>query len=122
MAMTKKEREHLESLERQLREARALRFTEDVPPDVEPPEKCSLPLSRGFLFNSYNRSITKACSSSIHHCGYDDLKTTTQGSRRLFSTELRACKAMRRELELQFAKELAEIDAKIEELTKEQSE
>lgn len=116
MTMNKKETAAFEDLQRQLREAQALRFTEDVPPDLPPPENSSM-LNKGWLFNSYGGSVvTKACSSSIYHSWDRDDEARSQGARALFSTELRATRALRRAKELEFAAVLAKLDQRITEL------
>ena len=119
MAMTKKEKALLESLENELRLAKAFRFTDKVNPDVLAP----LPgESFGKLVTGYlivgeqgdNPRVEVACSSSIHHSAGRNDRTTTQGPRNLFSTRLLALKAMRNIVEIRFASMLAEIDRKIE--------
>jgi hypothetical protein len=91
----------------------ALRWTEPVLPDVMPP-KGGDDLSKGFLHNSYSMRAEPACSSSVYHgIGRND-KTTSQGTRHLYSTRLLALKAMRHEVENEAAKKLHEIDKLIE--------
>ncbi len=125
MAMNKREQAEMESLREELRIAKALRFTEKVEPDLDPPvagRGSFNELSKGFDFNahcsgsSYPR-VEKACSSSIGHCFGRDDNTTTQGSRRLFTTDLLAWRACRNVLEMEFAKKLAYVDKQIESLS-----
>lgn len=116
MAMTKKEREEMERLRRELIEATAFRFTEAVAPDVDVPAfNDFISNIKGFLFNDYWQSprVEKACSSRVSHAFGRDDQTTTQGPRRLYSSRLLALKALRHCLEKQAAKKLAEIDAMI---------
>lgn len=122
MAMNKREREEMEALRRQIREARAMRFTGDYPPDVPPPEK-SGELSRGWFPRAYFSGIgptglefdaERACSSAVNHSVGRDDNTTTQGAKRLYSTRLRALLAGRRGLELRCARMLAHADSVIE--------
>ena len=110
MAMNKAEKALVEELKTQA----ALRWTTPVSPDVPPPDGEGL--RKGFLFNEYlgGPRVDKACSSSVHHSfGIDD-KTTSQGSRHLYSTRLRALRALRYEVEKQCAKMLRQIDAQVE--------
>jgi hypothetical protein len=113
MAMTKKEQQRLADLEQQLREAKAFRFTEPVEPDVGVPETFAEGLRKGFLFNDHNDDVSKACSSSCYHSYGSHERTSTQGSRRLYSTELLALRALRNQVELKCAKRLSEIDRRI---------
>lgn len=114
MAMTKKEKTELERLQRELREAKALRFTDLVKPDVAPPERFADPLSIGYVYSVHAQRVEKACSSSIFH-GYGWEKTNSQQPIWLYSTQKLALRALRAELERQYAKDLAEIDLKIDE-------
>jgi hypothetical protein len=94
--------------------AKAFRFTDDVKRDLEPPSEWNN-LIKGWNFNSYfdRPSVFKACSSGgFNGDGWE--KTSSQGARSLFSTELLAWKALRRELELTMAKKLAWVDEQIE--------
>lgn len=116
MAMTKKEQTAFESLQHQLRLAKALRFTESVERDVMPPSNYD-GLAKGWDYNAYigGPRVEKACSSCVHHGFGDDTKTTSQGTRRLFSTKLLALRALRVEVESKVAEILAKIDEQIEE-------
>jgi len=115
MAISKKQQAEIDNrLERALTLA-AFHRTEPVLPDVPVPTPFGT-LSKGFLPSGYHDgiSIQKACSSSVHHgIGYDD-KTTTQGSRRLFSTKLLALKNARYDAEIYAAMILRRIDRQIE--------
>lgn len=112
MAMNKREAKEMEDLKRELRMAKALSWTVSVRPDVAPPD--CFGITTGYLFNSYSVTVSVACSSSTGHAHGKNDKTTTQGSRWLYSTKLLALQAMRNELEVGFAKKLAEVDLEIE--------
>jgi hypothetical protein len=116
MAMNKKEQAYFE----QLLTVAALRYTADVNPDIPVPGTCSKE-SKGFMF--YGESgmcprIEKIISSSVNHrtegssCG-------SQGGVYLYSSKLRALKAMRRETEKICARKLRDIDIMIEKEEKE---
>lgn len=111
--MTKKEQAEMESLREQLRIAKSFRFTEKVEPDVIPPTYGQT-LTRGWTFNDYTGEVVKGCSSSVHHGYEQDEKTTEQGPLWLYSSKALALKAARNCIERKFAKELANIDALIE--------
>lgn len=118
MAMNKREQAEMDALREDLRIAKALRFTERVEPDVPPPETIGEGLTTGFLFNSNRQyeNVVKACSSCVGHSFGDDTRTSTQNAAPLYSSALLAYRACRNEMELRFAKTLADIDMKIEEL------
>lgn len=119
--MTKKEQAAFADLEHQLRLAKALRFTESVERDVQPPSCMgNEKLRKGWDYNAYLGGysaprVEKACTSAIYHNFGDDTKTTTQGARSLFSTKLLALRALRVEVESKVAEILAKIDEQIEE-------
>jgi hypothetical protein len=113
MAMTKAEKARLDELENQLRIAKAFRFTDEVRPDVMPPAR-SNDLAKGFLFNDYTREVAVACTSSVYHAYGQDDRTTTQRARCLYSTRLRALRALRHSVEKIVSEQLAEIDREIE--------
>lgn len=100
-----------------LRIAKALRWTERVPPDVPVPQGHG-ELSKGYLPNSHYDNgrgrVSPACSTSVGHSEGRDDKTTSQGARQLYSTRLLAIRAMRHEMELRFARMLADVDERIE--------
>jgi hypothetical protein len=121
MAMNKSERSKMERLCEELRIAKAMRFTEKVEPDLMPPESFG-GLVNGYLYNAYysNPCVEPACTSSTSHGFGSHDKTNTQQPRRLYSSRLLAWKACRNDLEKQFSRVLAEVDAQIEkELTPE---
>lgn len=118
--MTKKETAEMDSLRDQLLIARALRFTEEVNPDVMPPDYNSRhdALSTGFSFIAYagfgGDSTAVGCSSSSYHARGRTDKTTSQGATMLYSTRLLALRGLRHEVEKEVAKRLAAIDKQIE--------
>lgn len=123
MAMTKKERAEFDAAITALRIKGALRWTDEVKPDLDPPKAWGEKHTQGWSVNSYDGSVRECWSESSTHG--DGVKPTdskyrsaSQGARFLYSTKLRALKAARHELEKQFARKLAEIDAKIEEASK----
>lgn len=112
MPMNKAEKQVLEDLKTRV----ALRWTEAVQTDVDPPER-SGELAKGFLYcgeYSDHPRVEVACSSAVHHAlGYND-KTTSQGPRELYSTRLRALRALRFAVEKRCALALRHIDYLIE--------
>ena len=109
--MTKNEIQQFEDLKTKL----SLRFTDKVNTDIFPNEDYKV-ITNGYTYNSYTRQISKSCTIKIYHAvGYWD-RTTSQNSIELYSSELLSYKAMRNELELQFASILRSVDKKIEEL------
>ena len=111
--MNKKEQAYVEELETRL----ALRFTGEraIVPDVPPPscEERGGQLTKGFLFNSYSRRVSVACSSSISHSIGRDDRADSQRPKSLYGTRKLALQAMRREMELDFARELRAVDRMI---------
>jgi len=118
MAMTKKEQQAMADLQQELRLAKAMRFTEDVRPDVAPPSGSGL--TKGFLYNNYigghsGPHVEPACSGCVSHAFGQDDHTTTQDPKFLYSTRLLALRALRHSVEIQVATLLAGIDQQIEE-------
>jgi hypothetical protein len=116
MAMNKKEQAAFDALKDELRLAKALRFTEPVDYDVAIPK--SSELRTGFLYNAYlggsGPRVEVACTDSIYHSFGRNDRTTTQRAHPLYSTRLRALRAMRHEIETKCARILADVDAQIE--------
>lgn len=116
MAMNKKEVAELEAAKREVLIARALCWTpEPVGVDLPPPKFGELD-TLGFTFNHYNGRISFGRSSSIGHATQDSgfpERTTTQRALSMYSTRLRALRALRCALERKFAEQLAGIDAQI---------
>jgi hypothetical protein len=113
MAMTHKEKALMERLLTQA----ALRSTSPVEADVPPPERWGEALTKGFLpvaAGSNDGRVVVACSSSSSRgIGRDDA-VTSQKAVYLYSTRLRALKALRWEAEQVFAQRLRKIDQMIE--------
>ena len=112
MAMNKKELAELDALRMEVRVAKAFRLGSPVARDLPPPTG-SLALTRGWNFNWHSKAVFMACSDVISN-GEGWEKTTSQNPRHLFSTELVALKALRYEVAYRAARELADIDARIE--------
>lgn len=110
--MNKKEQAAFEELHVRL----ALRFTEPLEPDVPPPGQSGNwnQLTTGWVFNSFNRKVDCACSSSVNHAVGSTTKTSTQQPRHLYSTRLLALKALRAVKEREYAEALRSIDLGIE--------
>jgi hypothetical protein len=113
MALNKVEQQRLVSLRRQIRLARAWNRTQPVEPDVPIPDSGGV-LAKGWSFNSYTDRVEVSCSSSISHSTGRNDRTTTQKPIRQYSSESRALRALRYQVELLSAKRLADIDARIE--------
>ncbi|MFY4709910.1 hypothetical protein [Burkholderia glumae] len=118
--MNKKESAQMAELERQLNEARALRFTDPVSPDLPKPTGSEEETS-GWIFNSYSKNISQAWSNSVSHgTGYPSSaaqrasrQSASQRGIQLYSTRLLALRAMRNEIERRVARELSDIDGMI---------
>jgi hypothetical protein len=119
MAMTKKERAEFNAAIKALRIKSALRWTDEVNPDLLAPDD-SRHFTQGWTCNSFNGSVVEQWSERSSHGDGRRIpgqwrQSASQGAIDLFSTKLLALKAARHEMEKQFARKLAEIDAKIEE-------
>lgn len=114
--MTKAEKAEVERLKTALCLAMALRFTDaDEEPDIPIPAPGDKPTS-GWQFNRYSRVVGPAWSASSFH-GDGPAKAShmaTQGGIPLYSTKLRALRALRRNLERLCAEQLRAIDIQIE--------
>jgi hypothetical protein len=112
--MNKKEQAQVEAMKTKLMRLAAFRMTSPVERDLDPPAAFSGEIVNGWDYNVYWGVVLKACSSSIHHSLGNWDKTTSQNSRRLFSTKMLALKALRYETEQQCMTKLAAIDRAIE--------
>ena len=119
MAMNKIEKAQLEMAKSELATVKALRWSryEKLIPDVPPPITGH---TEGFLFYSVDGGhVGKAWSERISHGNGDYPKDRIYRSARqagiwIYSTRKLALQAMRYEIELRSAKQLAAIDALIE--------
>lgn len=121
MAMTKKEAEAVRLALEKARILGALRFTSPVECDVPRPghEPGAPKQTQGFDFNAYGKRVWIGWSTSVSHGeGVIDpdgnSRSGSKNGRDMFSSKLLALKAMRCQLEQEYAKSLAKIDALIE--------
>ena len=134
--MTKKEQAALDALQSEIRLLKAWRLTEDVAPDVMPPET-GQGYTVGFDSHAYCSSVgwnARPCASgwSSHYDGADNVAAVKEGRqprhgsqqpRRLYSKRSNALRRCRFELEKEMRRWLAQIDKDIEEaLTAEAAE
>lgn len=112
--MNKREQAEMDDLRKMLLEARALRFTDEIAPDIPMPSHDKGTVN-GWSYHVYNGDFTvsKACSSSTSHSigGWD--KTTSQRPIPLYSSELLATRAARAKLAIQCSMMLAKADRRI---------
>jgi hypothetical protein len=108
--MNKKEQAIVDAAIKRLRIIAALRWSDDVLPDVPIPTDSTL--SVGWL-PCFNR-VEVACSSAVFHALGRTDKTNSQQPRKLYSTKLRALRALRYETAMRCAEELERIDTQIE--------
>lgn len=115
MVMTKRERQHLEQLERRLRVMGALRWTWPVTKDVPVPRSGA---TSGWTFNSFTAKVQPAWSHpSSHGVGSPHRMpgvSGSQGGMGLYSSRLLALRALRYSVECAAAEQLADIDVMIE--------
>lgn len=115
--MNKKEQAMVEELKERLGIAAAFHRTTKVPTDVPPPAPGGADgLTKGFMAWSAGTSprVEPACSSSCFHAFGRTDNTDSQGSVCLHSTRLRALRALRFEMEEDFAYRLSKVDQQIE--------
>jgi hypothetical protein len=116
MAMNKKEQAEFEAAKKAVIVARALNWSEPVARDVFPSSSSAGDV-RGFTFNTYSNEVLYALSGAVGHATSDDkfpVKTSRQNSISMFSTKLRALKALRHSAEKECAERLAKIDMQIQ--------
>lgn len=127
MAMNKAEQKRMADLDEALALARSMRWPEynmpapmtgaDIKANlVDGGMKYGSPdrVARGYFGNSYSGRVTYGCSNGHSHNAEGD-KTTTQGMGRMYAFEHDAWRAIRHEMTLRFAKELARVDLRISE-------
>lgn len=116
MAMNKKEQAEMAEMEKNVRLAKALRWTDRVEKDIPAPS--SFKSTSGFVFNSYYLSVDPAWSESVSHgIGRSARDSRISGSQRaiaMFSTRLLALRGLRNAVESAAAEKLAAIDKEIE--------
>lgn len=113
MAMNKKEQAEFDRLKFELASAKALSWTSKVLPDLPPPKGFG-ELTKGWMYRVHSASVVPACSSSTAHNIGQDYKTISQQPKALYSTKLLALRALRYELEVIAATNLAHVDFQIE--------
>lgn len=118
MAMNKKEQQQLADAIEAAELAKALRWTEEVKPDVPPPKSGGY--SEGWIANWHTGRVERGWSSSNVH-GYGPIpahgqqRNATQNSCWLFSSPERAMRYIRHRMEQEAAAKLMEIDRRIKE-------
>lgn len=118
MAMNKREQAEMDDLREQLRLAKAMRFTERVVEDVPCPKPGEKHMTIGWMvvgMESHARA-EPACSAWNRHGRGQTKEAHAQGGVPLFSSRLLALRAARNVLEDHFAKLLAGVDKKIEDI------
>ena len=119
MGMTKREKEMVEELRRELRETKALRHSGLPPPDtISPPDESGV-FVNGWLYNRYSRTIDKIWTTASNHgWGHrgpgEPASLSSQGGISLYATRLDALIALRLSNERDMAAYLADLDSKIE--------
>lgn len=88
----------------------ALHHTQEVEPDLHPVDHETL--VKGYVI--CGKQIEKGCTTTSSHSKRTNEYTTSQKGISLYSTRLRALKAMRQGLEMEFAKQLHSIDLDIQ--------
>ena len=118
--MTKKERQAYDTAILRAETLAALRWTSDMSRDVLPPESAysAEEYLKGWDINSYTMSVRAAWTGSVHHGDGHSIENMrhghgSQGSKRLYSTRLRALQALRYALTMQAAQQLLAIDKEI---------
>jgi hypothetical protein len=112
MAMTKIEKAKMDRLEKMVRESRALCFQRFFPAKMVPRLG---ELQVGWSFNTYNRHVYQGCFTSTGHSNRSTTRTDTQeSSGPWFTIKSDALKALRMEVQQEFAEILAHIDRNID--------
>lgn len=110
---SKKAARVIEAAQGALHIVRALRWTDgETEPDLDKPPYGATREIRGWGFNAYTQEVERMWSTvGLHGTG----KGGSQGGRSLYSTKLRALRALRRAVEIDCARKLAAIDEQIRE-------
>lgn len=110
MAMTKKERADMDAAITRAETLAALRWTEDVAPDLPVPQWGQH--TEGWLF--FSDRVEEAWSESVRHgFGRDRSRGGSRSGVPLFSTRERALRALRHQTEMAAAQRLRAIDIAI---------
>lgn len=120
MAMNKKEQAEFAAMKKKLAVASAFIRTPQVPKDIPAPlPTIGAKITHGYDFNTYTQEVREYWSGQCTHYteNPEGKKGYVSGSQRaisLYRSKLLALKALRHEVENEAAKDLAEIDMKIE--------
>lgn len=117
MAMTKKEKAEVDELIKRANTLAALRWSEEVKPDVPQPDSYRVETHGwDYLACTYYGSdrVEQAWSTSCSHGTGNSMSCGSQGGIKLFSTELLALRALRHAVEKECAARLYRIDRMIE--------
>jgi hypothetical protein len=125
MAMTKAEKARVEELEKALRLARALRLPDYPKPASMTRDEITANLvpggekygrrqkvAFGYFYNTHSVTVSRGCSDGMTHSWSGDV-TTTKNMGVMYSDEADAWRAVRHELTEKYARQLADIDARI---------
>lgn len=117
MAMTKKERAEFDAAIERARLLGALRWTSKIAPDIPVPQDGE---TSGWRHNAYSIRVERAWSEpTAHGTGpqrdRSGRSVASQCGIPLYSTKLLALKAMRHEMEMEYARKLALADRMIAE-------
>lgn len=121
MAMTKKEKEALDALILKVEILGALRWTQEVLPDIPVPVYVGYGFTcgaDGWSFNTYSGTVYEAWSeAAVHGIGKYENRSWMSGTRggiALYSSKELALKGLRYAMEMQFAEKLQKIDKAIQ--------
>lgn len=126
MALSKKDREFLAAAQEAAELVMALRWTEEVAPDVMPPHSIGT-YKAGWHANEHNGEVHLGWTDATAH-GYGPIplpgkmRNGSKNPRRMYSSELLALRAARSKMEKICARKLMEIDRKIAEAKKKQEQ
>ncbi len=114
--MKQTKEQEIESLRKELKRHRTFKLTEPVEPDIPPPTE-QLARTEGWTYNPNSMEVRQAWSESEFH-GYDKPQGFSNpsycGPISLYSTRVRALRALRYEIELQTIEKLQTIDDAIQ--------
>lgn len=115
MAMTKKERAEFDAAIKQAQVLGALHFTAKVAPDMPIPKSGTV---KGWMYRfargwSSSSCVEPSCSTHTAHGFGQNVRTTSQHGMPQYSTKMRALKALRNEMEQEYAEQLRKVDLQI---------